>query len=199
MKSIGAKLAVIFGVLLLVFSAAAVLRTWLISRAHARQLTGRQAALALEFDLAIRKYVAEEVRPEIQKRVAADEFIPEVMSTTFVARSVFEQVRRKFPGAILKFSSDNPRNPANQAGPEERKIIEYFNGNPDAERWVGEVHLGNRLYHALAVTATRPTRRLPSWPGTGRRPASTGLSARSLRWTRLRSPWTGSTRPSPPR
>ncbi|MGB2819404.1 MAG: response regulator [Phycisphaerae bacterium] len=148
MKSIGAKLAVIFGVLLLVFSAAAVLRTWLISRAHARQLTGRQAALALEFDLAIRKYVAEEVRPEIQKRVAADEFIPEVMSTTFVARSVFEQVRRKFPGAILKFSSDNPRNPANQAGPEERKIIEYFNGNPDAERWVGEVHLGNRLYHA---------------------------------------------------
>lgn len=75
----------------------------------------REAALALAFDVAIRSYVAEEIRPVMEERIATDEFIPETMSTSFVARSIFEKVRQEFPDDVLKFSSDNPRNPANQA------------------------------------------------------------------------------------
>ena len=148
MRSIGNKFAIVLGILLLVFSVLAIFQTWSISQQHARELTAQQAALALEFDLAIRKYVGEKVRPEMEKRVGPDEFIPEAMSTSFVARSVFEEVRRKFPDTILKFSSDNPRNLANQAGPEEREIIRYFNENPETNRWVGEVRMGGKLYYA---------------------------------------------------
>jgi len=148
MKSIATKFAAVFGVFALVFSAFAVYRTWSVSEAHVRELTGRQAELALEFDLAIRKYVGEHIRPAMQQKVGPDEFHPETMSTSFIARSVFEKVRKKFPDYIIRFSSGNPRNPANQAGPEELRIIEYFNRNPGAERWSGEVVIGDKLYYA---------------------------------------------------
>jgi len=147
MRSIGAKLAVATGVLLLVFFGAVLFRTWRIARAHAMESTRKQTAMALEFDLAIRDYVGEKIRPEMQKRVGKEEFIPEAMSTSFVARSVFEKVRKKFPDVILKFSSNNPRNPANRASRDERKIIEYFKRNPEAKRWIGEVRLGERVYY----------------------------------------------------
>ena len=49
------------------------------------------------------------------KMVGEDDFVPETMSTSYVARTIFEDVRNEFPNYIIKFSSDNPRNPANQA------------------------------------------------------------------------------------
>ena len=66
------------------------------------------------------------------------------MSTSFVARSVFDKVRKEHPDYTIKFSSDNPRNPLNQAGPEELKIIEYFNNNPDAKRWSGKIRINDQ-------------------------------------------------------
>lgn len=66
--------------------------------------------------LAIRsKYVADNIRPLMYKMVGEDDFVPETMSTSYVARTIFEDVRNEFPDYIIKFSSDNPRNPANQA------------------------------------------------------------------------------------
>jgi len=112
------------------------------------ELTSQQAALALEFDLAIRSYVAEEIRPAMQEKVGPDEFTPETMSTSFVARSIFEKVRNEFPDYVIKFSSDNPRNPANQAGPAEQEMIEYFNDNPEVDRWSGKIKLDGAEYLA---------------------------------------------------
>ena len=83
---------------------------------HVTELMSQQAALALEFDLAIRSYVAEEIRPAMQEKVGPDEVAPETMSTSFVARRIFDKVRNKIPDYVIKFSSDDARNPANQAG-----------------------------------------------------------------------------------
>jgi PAS domain S-box-containing protein len=116
--------------------------------AHLKKVLTHQSELALEFDLAIREYVAEHIRPFAEEQLGKEEFMPETMSTSFVARNIFEKVRRKFPDSIIKFSSDNPRNPVNQAGPEEREIIEYFNQNPEAKRWSGEIALQGKKYMA---------------------------------------------------
>ena len=70
------------------------------------------------------------------------------MSSSFVARTVFDKVRRRFPEYQIKFSSDNPRNPANLASSEERKMLEYFREHPEAERWVGKINMGSREYLA---------------------------------------------------
>jgi len=103
----------------------------------------------LNFDLAIRDYVAEKVRPVMFNMVSEGEFIPETMSTSFVARNIFEKVRKKFPDYIIKFSSGNPRNPVNQAGPEELKMIQYFNDYPQNQIWTGDIEMGGIKYLAM--------------------------------------------------
>jgi PAS domain S-box-containing protein len=148
MKGIAAKFLLPVAALAVLFAALAVYFTYKDTRRQIMELMERQATLALEFDLAIRSYVAEKIRPEMESRVATDEFIPESMSTSFVARSVFEEVREEFPDYIIKFSSDNPRNPANQAGPDELRVIEYFNHNPTVNKWTGEIELNGRPHFA---------------------------------------------------
>ena len=60
-------------------------------------LTSHQAQLALEFDLAIREYVGEAIRPEMAKRIGKDEFILPAMSTSYAAREIAEKVRAALP------------------------------------------------------------------------------------------------------
>jgi PAS domain S-box-containing protein len=147
-KSVATRFLLPVGALAAVFVVVDIYGAYTDTRRHVAELMDRQAALALEFDLAIRSYVGQQIRPIMEKYVAPDEFIPETMSTSFVARSVFEEVRKEFPDYVIKFSSDNPRNPANQAGPVELKMIRYFNEHPGIDKWTGEVELGGQTYLA---------------------------------------------------
>lgn len=146
MKSLASKLTLSIGIVTLIFSSFLFYRTHTLTNQNAGKIVEQQAAMALKFELATRQYVAQHIRPIMYELLGEDEFIPEVMSTTFVARSVFEEVRKEFPQYIIKFSSDNPRNPDNQAGPEELKVIDYFNRNPQVERWAGRIKIGGQLY-----------------------------------------------------
>ncbi len=132
-------------------------RTYQAQVSRSEELLDRQAQLALAYDLAIRDYVGAEIRPRMAAFVGPDEFIPEMMSTSYVARSVFEQVHEEHPEYVMRFSSDNPRNPANQAGADELKMISFFNENPDVDRWSGPITMNGRPYIAhFAARRMRP-------------------------------------------
>jgi two-component system, cell cycle sensor histidine kinase and response regulator CckA len=148
MKSIKSKLLVCVGLSVFIFSAILFYRTYTLITANVENLTNQQLSLALDFDLAIRGYVAEKVRPLMFNLVADGEFKPEAMSTSYVARNIFNKVRTKYPDYIIKFSAENPRNPVNQAGPEELNMIQYFNKNPKKQVWTGAINLGNKSYFA---------------------------------------------------
>ncbi len=125
---------------------------WSIARVHRGHLEETMSLatdLALSFDLAIQSYVAEEIRPRMYDLLDDEEFVPETMSSSFISRSVFERVRSRFPRYLLKFSTDNPRNPRNLATPEEMKVLEYLRENPGEEEWRGEIEIGGRMYHGL--------------------------------------------------
>ncbi len=126
MKSIKLKLLVFVGVIILICSTILIHRTYISVTSNIENLTNQQLSLALNFELAIREYVAETIRPMMFNLVGEGKFIPETMSTSFVARSIFEKVRKNFPDYIIKFASGNPRNPVNLAGPEELKMISVF-------------------------------------------------------------------------
>ena len=148
MKSIGTRFSLAVGAFALVFSAVILYRNWSSTRAHTEELTAAQARLAFEFEVALRDYAAEAIRPEMEKRIAKDDFVIEAMSTSYIARRVFEKVRTNFPDYLIKFSSDNPRNPVNRAGPEEMQLIRYFQENPEATRWTGRLAINNSEYFA---------------------------------------------------
>jgi len=122
---------------------------WYSSKAHMESLLEDKSSLALQFDLAIRSFVSETIRPFAQEHIDDDVFIPEIMSTSFAARCVFDKVRKEFPEYIIKFSSNNPRNPQNLAGPEEQRIIEYFNKHPEIKRWSGKIRFNGEDHMSL--------------------------------------------------
>ncbi len=148
-QGIGSKFLLIIASFVAVFSCVMLCFFWCSSKAQMEELIEEKTSLALQFDLAIRSYVSETIRPFAQSHVGKDVFIPEVMSTSFVARRVFDKVHQEFPDYIIKFSSDNPRNPDNQANPEELKIIDYFNSHPDAKQWSGKLKINNQEHVAL--------------------------------------------------
>ena len=148
MKSITSKLILTIGSITLIFSVLLFYGSYSLTRKRINEVTGDQAAMALKFDLAIRSYVGKQIRPVMYELIGEDEFILETMSTSYVARSIFESVRTEFPDYIIKFSSDNPRNPINKAGPEEMQIIHFFNDNPDLNRWEGEITIQGKPYMA---------------------------------------------------
>lgn len=148
MKSIKSRLLIYVGLIVLIFSTILFYRTYTLITSNIENQTNQQLTLALNFDLAIREYVAEKIRPLMFNLLPEGKFKPETMSTSFVARNIFNKVRTKFPDYIIKFSAKNPRNIDNLAGPEELNMIKYFNENPQKKVWTGEINLGNKLYFA---------------------------------------------------
>ncbi|MBW2604856.1 MAG: PAS domain S-box protein [Deltaproteobacteria bacterium] len=148
MKSIKLKLLTFVSIIVIICALLSLYRIYNAATSNIENLVKQQLRLALNFDLAIREYAAETIRPLMFNFVPESQFIPEVMSTSFIARHIFEKVTQKFPDYIIKFASVNPRNPLNQAGPEELNMIDYFNENPDNEIWTGETIIGGRKYLA---------------------------------------------------
>jgi PAS domain S-box-containing protein len=148
MKSVGGRFLIPFGLLAVFISVFVFHQTYEASRKHANELISQQAAIALEFNLAIRDYAAEKIRPVMENLGGKDMFMPETMSTSFISRSIFEEVRKKFPEYIIRFSSENPRNPINLANPDELRMIEYFRKNPGVDRRTEEIQIEGRRYLA---------------------------------------------------
>lgn len=146
MRSIGTKITCIVGAAMLLVSVLVIISVYSIYRHHMEAMMEDTSELALRFDLAIREYVGAEVRSRMFHLLPDDAFVPETMSTTFVARSVFEMVQESFPDYILKFSSEDPRNPANMAGPDEAEVLRYFREHPEEEEWSGKIEVGGKEY-----------------------------------------------------
>jgi signal transduction histidine kinase len=148
MKSVSTRFLIPFGLLAVLGSVFFFYQTYESNRKHAYELINQQADMAMEFNLAIRGYAGGKIRPVMESLVDKDVFIPETMSTSFISRRIFEEVNKKFPGYVVRFSSDNPRNPINRATPDERQMIEYFRQNPQVKRRTEEIQIKGQRYLA---------------------------------------------------
>ena len=82
MKSISLKLSILVCIIVLIFAAFVFYKTSQARRDIAEELLVRETELAMEFNLAIREYVAEQIRPRMKELVGHDSFVPETMSTS---------------------------------------------------------------------------------------------------------------------
>ena len=150
MKSIGTRFCLFVALFAVVFAGIVIVRTSLSTKSSLQEITNEQVRLALAFNLAVRDYVGQEVRPMVSDLLEPDEFVKETMSTSFVARQVFERVLGEFPNYELKFSSDNPRNERNRAGPTESKWLQFFRDHPEENTKKGVIALNDEAYFAKA-------------------------------------------------
>jgi hypothetical protein len=92
MHGVERRFLVAIGVTALLLGAIVVVLCGHLHRRHVRELVARQGAVALQFDLAIRDYLSEEVRPLAVALSDSDAFYPSLMSSSYGARSIFERV-----------------------------------------------------------------------------------------------------------
>jgi two-component sensor histidine kinase len=100
---------------------------------------------------ATRSYVREVLRPKTIKLIKTGEFIPEMMSASFVARNIFERFLKQYPDYHIKFASLNPRNPINKADMIEKSIISHFQSEVESvHKWEGIVNRNGQDYFTVA-------------------------------------------------
>lgn len=99
---------------------------------------------------ASRTFVREKLRPIVKKIIDKDDFIPEAMSASFVARNQFENFLKDYPDYHVKFASTNPRNPTNIADDIEISIINQFDKDIDLKEWQGVTNRNNKKFYTVA-------------------------------------------------
>jgi len=148
MKSIAARFLLPFSAVAVVFSTLVFYEIYATSQRIADDFVRHQANMVMEFNQAIREYAAETAQPAMQNIAGKDECISEAMSSSLIARSVFKTIQKKFPGYIVRFASDKPRNPANQATPEELRIMDFFRQNPQIIQQSEQIQINGQRYVA---------------------------------------------------
>ncbi len=149
MKSIGAQFSFAVAAFAVVFCGIALYRIRTASMEHVEDSITTQAALGLEFELAIQEYTDEMLRWKRKKPNARDDFLCETMPTPYIARKIFDKVKRNFSDYMIKFSANNPHNPANKAGPDELWVIDWFRRNAGVARWSGKRRIDGVEYHTF--------------------------------------------------
>ena len=92
MRNIATKLLFSIIIVTIFYSTFLLYQTYSLTNRRVRDVVEQQASMALKFDLAIRKYVELNIRPLMYELLGGDEFLPETMSTSYVAGSIFEDV-----------------------------------------------------------------------------------------------------------
>jgi PAS domain S-box-containing protein len=148
MKSIAIRFLLPFTLVAVLFSIFIFQETYATSRHQVDDQVHHQAALAMEFNLAIRDYVATAIHPVPENLLGKAGFIPEPMSVSFISWNDLEKVRTKFPGYVIRFTADKPLNPANQASPMESRIIDYFRRHPQVSQKTEPILINGQRYVA---------------------------------------------------
>ncbi|MBI5687061.1 MAG: DUF3365 domain-containing protein [Verrucomicrobia bacterium] len=148
MKSIAARFLLPFAAVAVIFSTLVFYEVYATSQHIADDLIRKQADMLMEFNQAIREYVAEKGRPALQHIVGKDEFIPETMSSSFISQNIFERIQKKFPGYIVRFASDNALNPVNRATTDELRVMDFFRQNPRVIQKSEQILINGQRYVA---------------------------------------------------
>jgi signal transduction histidine kinase len=123
--------------------------TYYILKQNAINNAYNTASLYLRTYESTRHYVAEELRPVLQKELPG-RFLVQGMSRSYVARSISRRVLKELPGHRFKNASLNPRNPINRADELETRIINEFRDKTEITEWRGFIEDHGSHYYVLA-------------------------------------------------
>ncbi|VFQ43195.1 c-type heme family protein [Desulfoluna butyratoxydans] len=97
------------------------------------------AARHLATASAIRTYAKDVLRPVMETELAANRFVIESMSTSYISREIMKNLNERFPEFTYKRAAGNPRNPLNRADPFEEERIAWFDTHREEAGWEGMI------------------------------------------------------------
>jgi diguanylate cyclase (GGDEF)-like protein/PAS domain S-box-containing protein len=111
----------------------------------------REIEQIIHFVDSTQEYVRHTARPKAIQSLSSQEFVPELMSTSFIARKVMDRFLTKFPDYHFRFATEHPHNPANLADANEREIIALFRDDPLLSSWRGKIYRNGAPYLSVAL------------------------------------------------
>ena len=111
--------------------------------------TLRQTELVMVLLESTRSYIREVLRPRMYKEIGEDHFIIEAMSTSYITRVIMDRFKNTLPDFKYRRVAIDARNPAFEANPEEKEMIEYFQSHPNSQEWYGTTKIQSNRYFTL--------------------------------------------------
>ena len=171
MRSIAAKFILPVALVVIVFMGVDAFLGYRETRSRLADMMDQKAALGLSFDLAIRSYVGEQVRPVMEARVADDEFIPETMSTSYGRPQYLRSGPRRFPGVRNQVLVGKPAQSCQPGRPRRTADDSLFRRASRARRLDGRAPSGRRAAPGTLQSAA-DAGRMPALPRSSRRCAA---------------------------
>jgi signal transduction histidine kinase len=98
---------------------------------------------------AIQNYVRNQLRPIMYDRLPAS-FVIEAMSSSYISRTIMASVNEEHEGTIYRRVAIGARNPAYEATPEEKELIDALSADPGRDIWEGYKIIGGERYFIKA-------------------------------------------------
>ncbi|MBU4525836.1 MAG: DUF3365 domain-containing protein [Desulfomicrobium sp.] len=97
----------------------------------------------------IQNYVRNQLRPIMYDRLPAS-FVIEAMSSSYISRTIMASVNEEHEGTIYRRVAIGARNPAYEATPEEKELIDALSSDPGRDIWEGYKIIGGEKYFIKA-------------------------------------------------
>lgn len=130
---------------------ASVPLVYLVTRQQAMDAAETQLSLLVDMVTAVRKYVADDVRPVLFERQVMH---PPAVSSTVATSVVARYFSAAQPGYYIKVAADNPLNPRNKAQGFEKELIERFRADPQLKSVVEAGTIAGQSY----LVSARPSK-----------------------------------------
>lgn len=111
----------------------------------------KQSEIILHEVEAIRGYVSSVIRPKAYELTKDDEFIIELMSTTYVSLQIMDIFKQEMNDYAYRRTSLNPRNENNRADSHEETMANWFDSDRSRTFWQGMVKKGGGTYFTSMV------------------------------------------------
>ena len=111
----------------------------------------KQSEIILYEVESIQDYVRNVIRPTAYELTSDDDFILELMSTTYVSLQITSTFQEKMKGYTYRRVSLNPRNPKNRADTHEEKMAEWFESDRSRTFWQGMVEKENGTFFVSMI------------------------------------------------
>ncbi|MCF8057580.1 MAG: DUF3365 domain-containing protein [Desulfocapsa sp.] len=148
--SIRIRFTIVIGVLSLIACVLLAYASYQFSLKNAMEEAKTKGEMVFNMIDSSRMFFKNKQRPIVMEIVDQDRFFPEIMSGFVVARGVWENYQKRFPGYTFKQATIDPLYPPNKADANETQFIKEFDANKDLKNREGTIVKDGKKFYYFA-------------------------------------------------
>lgn len=152
-RSLQTRFQIGLAIILFIYCFTAVVAVYSLQRNMLEREALRQTQVVMDAIGATRTYVREVLRPRMFEILAAERFVLEAMSSSYISRVTMEYFNEELPEFKYRRVARNARNLDFTPNSREKKMIDFFQNNKETTTWSGIIRtsIGQRFIQSRPV------------------------------------------------